>query len=192
MPVKSDTWIIQQAAKGMIAPFEAGQVKEAALPAGLKKLVSYGTSSYGYDMRLDRVFRVLKPGARGELDPKRIDDALFDDVTVQDSLVLPPHSFALAQTVEYFRIPRDILTICFGKSTYARCGVFVNVTPFEPEWEGRATIAVNNLTPLPVRLHAGEGIAQLLFLQSDEVCAVSYRDKKGKYQAQQEPTAAKV
>ncbi len=193
MPVKSDKWIIEQSEKGMINPFAREQVKQITLPDGTtKKMISAGVSSYGYDMRLSNIFSVLKTDAGLEIDPKNIKAGLFEPVKTDGSLVLPPHGLVLAQTMEYFKIPRDILTICFGKSTYARCGVFVNVTPFEPEWEGHATIAISNLTPLPVRLHAGEGIAQLLFLQSDEVCAVSYRDKNGKYQAQLEPTAAKI
>jgi dCTP deaminase len=194
MPVKSDKWIIEQAEKNeMIHPFSKEQVKEMELPQGaLRRLISFGVSSYGYDMRLGNQFRVLKPESKAEIDPKNIKPGLFQTVRADDYIILPPHGLVLAQTMEYFKIPREILTICFGKSTYARCGVFVNVTPFEPEWEGHPTLAISNLTPLPVRLYAGEGIAQLIFLQSDDVCAVSYRDKNGKYQAQLEPTAAKI
>ncbi len=194
MPVKSDNWIIENAeAQEMIRPFAREQVKQIELPQGtLRRLISFGVSSYGYDMRLGNMFRVLKTDSKFELDPKNIKPGLFQTVRADDFLTLQPHGLVLAQTMEYFKIPRDILTICFGKSTYARCGVLVNVTPFEPEWEGHATIAISNLTPLPVKLYAGEGIAQLIFLQSDDVCAVSYRDKNGKYQAQLEPTEAKI
>lgn len=196
MPIKSDQWIIQQSEQNeMIRPFAREQVKQVELPegGGLRKVISFGVSSYGYDLRLGNIFRVLKSNdPLGELDPKNVKDSLFQTVKTDDFLVVPPHGLVLAQTLEYFKIPRDILTICFGKSTYARCGLLVNVTPFEPEWEGNATISISNLTSLPVRLYAGEGVAQLLFLKSDEVCAVSYKDKNGKYQATIEPTAAKV
>lgn len=194
MPVKPDKWIIEQSEMNeMIRPFAREQVKEVTLPQGtLRKMISFGVSSYGYDMRLGNMYRVLKPEVGGEIDPKNIKPGLFHTVRADDHLTIPPHGLILAQTMEYFKIPREILTICFGKSTYARCGLLVNVTPFEPEWEGHATIAISNLTSLPVKLYSGEGIAQLIFLQSDEVCAVSYRDKNGKYQAQLEPTAAKI
>jgi dCTP deaminase len=196
MSIKSDKWIIEQAESGMIRPFARTQVKKSDLPGGgVRKVVSYGVSSYGYDMRLGNTFRVMRfePGEETkEIDPKNVRPSLFQPVRADDHIVIPPHGMVLGQTVEYFKIPRDILTICFGKSTYARCGVFVNVTPFEPEWEGYATLAISNMSPAPVRLYAGEGIAQLLFLQSDDVCAVSYRDKDGKYQAQQEITTAIV
>lgn len=180
----------------MIRPFSRTQIKKVDLPQGAsRKVISYGVSSYGYDMRIGNMFRVmrLEPGEETkEVDPKNIRPSLYQPVRADDYLVIPPHGMVLGQTVEYFKIPREILTICFGKSTYARCGVFVNVTPFEPEWEGYATLAISNMSPAPVRLYAGEGIAQLLFLQSDDVCAVSYRDKDGKYQAQQEITTAIV
>ncbi len=192
MPVKSDSWIIEQSDRGMIQPFARSQVKKVEAPFGENPVISYGPSSYGYDFRIGNTFKILKPGAAAELDPKNINLAHFESQTVQNYLLLPPHTLALGQTVEYFKIPRDILTICFGKSTYARCGVFVNVTPFEPEWEGFATIAISNSGNTPVRVYAGEGIAQLIFLQADEVCATSYQDRKGKYQAQSEITAAKV
>lgn len=194
MAVKSDKWIIEQAEKNeMIWPFAREQVKQAELPqGGRRRLISYGASSYGYDMRLGNAFSVLKPESGLEIDPKSVKSGIFQSLHAEGFLTLPPHGLVLAQTMEYFKIPRNILTICFGKSTYARCGVLVNVTPFEPEWEGHATIAISNLTSLPVRLYTGEGIAQLVFLQSDDVCAVSYRDKNGKYQAQLEPTAAKI
>ena len=194
MPVKSDQWLIEQSElREMIRPFSREQVKKIELPqGGYRRLISFGVSSYGYDMRLGNMFRVLRNDQKGEIDPKNIKAALFQTIRADDFLLLPPHGLVLAQTLEYFKIPRDILTICFGKSTYARCGVLVNVTPFEPEWEGHATVSISNLTPYPVKLYAGEGIAQLIFLQADKVCAVSYRDKNGKYQAQLEPTAAKV
>lgn len=194
MPVKNDKWIVEQSeANEMIRPFAREQVKQIEAPSGaIKRLISFGVSSYGYDMRLGNMFRVLKPESGLEIDPKNIKPGLFQTIRADDFIVLPPHGLVLAQTMEYFKIPREILTICFGKSTYARCGVLVNVTPFEPEWEGNATIAISNMTSLPVKLYAGEGIAQLIFLQSDDVCAVSYRDKNGKYQAQLEPTSAKI
>jgi dCTP deaminase len=194
--IKSDKWIIEQSMNGMIRPFSRTQVKKVDLPdGGIRKVISYGVSSYGYDMRLGNEFRVMRfeAGEEGkEIDPKNVRPSLYQPVRADDYLLIPPHGVVLGQTVEYFKIPRDILTICFGKSTYARCGVFVNVTPFEPEWEGHVTISISNMNPAPVRLYAGEGIAQLLFLQSDDVCAVSYRDKDGKYQAQQEITTAIV
>jgi dCTP deaminase len=194
MPVKSDKWIIENAeAREMIRPFAREQVKQVTLPQGtLRRLVSFGVSSYGYDMRLGNMFRVLKTDSQLEIDPKNIKPGLFQTIRADDYITLAPHGLVLAQTMEYFKIPRDILTICFGKSTYARCGVFVNVTPFEPEWEGFPTIAISNLTPLPVKLYSGEGIAQLIFLEASEVCSVSYRDKDGKYQGQAEITTAKI
>jgi dCTP deaminase len=194
MPIKSDKWIIEQAEENeMIRPFSREGVKQIDLPqGGFRRVISFGTSSYGYDIRLGNMFRLLRADEKTEVDPKNIKPGHFQTIRADDYLVVPPHGLVLAQTLEYFKIPRDILTICFGTSTYARCGIFVNVTPFEPEWEGHATIAISNLTASPVRLYAGEGIAQLLFLQSDDVCAVSYRDKDGKYQATLEPTAAKL
>lgn len=194
MATKPDKWIIEQSEQNeMIRPFAREQVRQIELPTGtLRKVISFGVSSYGYDMRLGNMFRVLKADGKTEIDPKNIKPGLFQTIRADDYLVLPPQTLALAQTLEYFKIPRDVLTICYGKSTYARCGVLVNVTPFEPEWEGFATIAITNLSPNPVRIYAGEGIAQLIFLQTDDVCAVSYRDKNGKYQAQLEPTTAKA
>ena len=194
MSIKPDQWIIEQCeTSDMIRPFAREQVRRVDLPqGGIRRVVSFGVSSYGYDMRLSNIFRVLRPDEKGDVDPKNIKPSLFQTIRADDYLVLQPHGFVLAQTLEYFKIPRDVITICYGKSTYARCGIFVNVTPFEPEWEGHATIAISNLTPCSVRLYAGEGIAQLLFLQSSDVCAVSYQDKNGKYQAQLEPTAAKI
>ena len=160
----------------MIEPFEDRQVR-----AGV---ISYGLSSYGYDIRVADEFKVFTNINSTVVDPKNFDARSFVDVKA-DVCIIPPNSFALAKTVEYFRIPRDVLTICVGKSTYARCGLIVNVTPFEPEWEGFVTLEISNTTPLPAKVYANEGISQVLFFQSDEVCEVSYADKKGKYQKQQ-------
>ena len=160
----------------MIEPFEDRQVREG--------VVSYGLSSYGYDIRVADEFKVFTNINSTVVDPKNFDERSFVDVRA-DVCIIPPNSFALAKTVEYFRIPRDVLTVCVGKSTYARCGLIVNVTPFEPEWEGYVTLEISNTTPLPAKVYANEGISQVLFLQSDEVCEVSYADKKGKYQGQQ-------
>ena len=183
MALKSDTWIRKMArSHSMIRPFAPRQVRKG---------ISYGLSSYGYDFRVADEFRIFTGSGGCIIDPKQPDDRLFTSVKAKAVLV-PPHSFALARTVEYFKIPRNILTICLGKSTYARCGLIVNVTPFEPEWEGFATIELSNTSPLPVRVYANEGIAQLLFLEADEVCEISYADKKGKYQAQKKITLAKV
>ena len=161
---------------GMIEPFEDRQVREG--------VVSYGLSSYGYDIRVADEFKVFTNINSTVVDPKNFDEKSFVDFH-DDVCIIPPNSFALARTVEYFRIPRNVLTICLGKSTYARCGIIVNVTPFEPEWEGYVTLEISNTTPLPARVYANEGIAQVLFFQSDEPCEVSYADKKGKYQKQQ-------
>jgi len=161
---------------GMIEPFEERQVR-----AGV---VSYGLSSYGYDIRVADEFKVFTNINSTVVDPKNFDARSFVDIKA-DVCIIPPNSFALAKTVEYFRIPRDVLTVCVGKSTYARCGLIVNVTPFEPEWEGYVTLEISNTTPLPAKVYANEGIAQVLFFQSDETCEVSYADKKGKYQGQQ-------
>ncbi len=168
---------------GMIEPFVDHQVR-----AGV---ISYGVSSYGYDVRVADEFKVFTNVFNTVVDPKCFDPRSFVDIKA-DVCIIPPNSFALASTVEYFRVPRDILTVCLGKSTYARCGIIVNVTPFEPEWEGHVTIEISNTTPLPAKIYANEGIAQVLFFQSDEVCAVSYRDKKGKYQAQQGVTLPRI
>jgi dCTP deaminase len=175
--IKADTWIKKMALeRGMIDPFEDRQVREG--------VISYGLSSYGYDIRVADEFKVFTNINSTVVDPKNFDARSFVDLKT-DVCIIPPNSFALAKTVEYFRIPRDVLTVCVGKSTYARCGLIVNVTPFEPEWEGFVTLEISNTTPLPAKIYANEGIAQVLFFQSDEVCAVSYADKKGKYQAQQ-------
>ena len=161
---------------GMIEPFEDRQVRDG--------VISYGLSSYGYDIRVADEFKIFTNINSTVVDPKSFDARSFVDLKA-DVCIIPPNSFALARTVEYFRIPRDVLTVCVGKSTYARCGLIVNVTPFEPEWEGFVTLEISNTTPLPARVYANEGMAQVLFFQSDEVCEVSYADKKGKYQKQQ-------
>jgi len=161
---------------GMIDPFADRQVREG--------VVSYGLSSYGYDIRVADEFKVFTNVYSTVVDPKNFDARSFVDMKT-DVCIIPPNSFALARTLEYFRIPRDVLTVCVGKSTYARCGLIVNVTPFEPEWEGFVTLEISNTTPLPARVYANEGIAQVLFFQTDEPCEVSYADKKGKYQKQQ-------
>ena len=184
MSIKSDIWIKRMAAEhGMIEPFVTEQVSEG--------VVSYGVSSYGYDIRVADEFKIFTNINTTVIDPKSFDPRSFQDLKA-DVCIVPPNSFALARTVEYFRIPRDVLTVCLGKSTYARCGIIVNVTPFEPEWEGTATLEISNTTPLPARIYANEGIAQVLFFQSDEACGRSYADKKGKYQAQQEVTLPKI
>jgi dCTP deaminase len=168
---------------GMIEPFVDGQVS-----AGV---VSYGVSSYGYDIRVADEFKVFTNINNTVIDPKQFDPRSFVDVKA-DVCIVPPNSFALAHTIEYFRIPRDVLTICLGKSTYARCGIIVNVTPFEPEWEGTVTLEISNTTPLPAKIYANEGIAQVLFFQSDDVCERSYADKKGKYLKQRGVTLPKI
>ena len=182
--IKADRWIKQMALEHrMIEPFEDRQVR-----AGV---ISYGLSSYGYDIRVADEFKVFTNINSTVVDPKNFDARSFVDVKA-DVCIIPPNSFALAKTVEYFRIPRDVLTVCVGKSTYARCGLIVNVTPFEPEWEGFVTLEISNTTPLPAKVYANEGIAQVLFFQSDETCEVSYADKKGKYQGQQGLTLPKL
>jgi dCTP deaminase len=184
MSIKSDTWIRRMALEHrMIEPFVDGQVRSG--------VISYGVSSYGYDVRVGDEFKVFTNVFNTVVDPKAFDPRSFVDMKA-DVCIIPPNSFALASTIEYFRVPRDILTICLGKSTYARCGIIVNVTPFEPEWEGHVTIEISNTTPLPAKIYANEGIAQVLFLQSDEMCAVSYKDKKGKYQAQRGVTLPRI
>ncbi len=164
----------------MIEPFEPAQVRQA--PDG-RKLVSYGTSSYGYDIRCAPEFKVFTNIYSTVVDPKAFDPKSFVDIE-SDVCIIPPNSFALARTVEYFRIPRNLLTICLGKSTYARCGIIVNVTPFEPEWEGYVTLEFSNTTPLPAKIYAGEGCAQVLFFEGSAVCQTSYKDRGGKYQGQ--------
>jgi dCTP deaminase len=182
--IKADRWIKKMALEhGMIEPFEDRQVRQG--------VISYGLSSYGYDIRVADEFKVFTNINSTVVDPKNFDSRSFVDVKA-DVCIIPPNSFALAKTVEYFRIPRDVLTVCVGKSTYARCGLIVNVTPFEPEWEGYVTLEISNTTPLPAKVYANEGISQVLFFQSDEVCEVSYADKKGKYQRQQGLTLPKL
>ena len=184
MSIKSDTWIRRMALEHrMIEPFVDEQVRSG--------VISYGVSSYGYDVRVGDDFKVFTNVFNTVVDPKNFDPKSFVDIKA-DVCIIPPNSFALASTIEYFRVPRDILTICLGKSTYARCGIIVNVTPFEPEWEGTATLEISNTTPIPAKIYANEGIAQVLFFQSDEVCARSYKDKKGKYQAQRGVTLPRV
>jgi dCTP deaminase len=184
MSIKPDSWITKMAREHrMIEPFVDEQVR-----AGV---ISYGVSSYGYDVRVGNEFKVFTNVFNTVVDPKNFDPKSFVDMTAEECII-PPNSFALASTIEYFRIPRDILTICLGKSTYARCGIIVNVTPFEPEWEGHVTIEISNTTPLPAKIYANEGIAQVLFFQSDEPCIRSYKDKKGKYQAQRGVTLPKI
>ena len=181
MSIKNDRWIIEMAEKhGMIEPFEPQLISRNAHGG---RIVSYGTSSYGYDVRCASEFKVFTNINSAIVDPKEFDSKSFVDIE-SDVCIIPPNSFALARTVEYFRIPRDVLTICLGKSTYARCGIIVNVTPLEPEWEGHVTLEFSNTTPLPAKIYAHEGVAQMLFLQSDEACAISYRDRGGKYQGQ--------
>ena len=181
--LKSDKWIKKMAQeKKMIEPFQEAQIKKG---------ISYGVSSYGYDFRLSDEFKIFKPQKKKVIDPKNFSQDCFDNF--QGSYcIIPPNSFVLARSLEYFRIPRNILTICVGKSSYARCGIIVNVTPFEPEWEGYATLEISNTSPSPAKIYANEGIAQIIFLEADEECLVSYRDKQGKYQAQKEITLPKV
>jgi dCTP deaminase len=180
MSIKSDRWIRRMAEReGMIEPFEADQVRHV----NGQRVISYGTSSYGYDVGCADEFKVFTNIHSAVVDPKHFDEKSFVDIK-GDVCVIPPNSFALARTVEYFRIPRSVLTICLGKSTYARCGIIVNVTPLEPEWEGHVTLEFSNTTNLPARIYANEGVAQMLFLESDEVCDVSYKDRGGKYMGQ--------
>jgi dCTP deaminase len=184
MPIKSDRWIRRMANEcQMIVPFSTGQVK--------KGIISFGLSSYGYDIRVADEFKVFTNVNSTVIDPKCFDPKSLVDFKGK-VCIIPPNSFVLARTVEYFKIPRNILTICLGKSTYARCGIIVNVTPFEPEWEGYATLEISNTTPLPAKIYANEGIAQIIFLEADEICERSYKDKKGKYQAQKKITLPKL
>jgi len=184
MPIKSDNWITRMSREhGMIEPFSDRQVREG--------VISYGVSSYGYDMRIADEFKIFTNINSTIVDPKRFDESAFVSVKANECIV-PPNSFALGHSVEYFKIPRTVLTICLGKSTYARCGIIINVTPFEPEWEGHVTIEITNSTPLPAKIYANEGISQVIFLESDEACAVSYADRKGKYQAQRGVTLPRL
>jgi len=177
MGLKPDHWIRKMALEhGMINPFADSQVRNG--------VISYGVSSYGYDIRVADEFKIFTNVFSAIVDPKSFDPRSMIDFK-GEVCVIPPNSFALARTVEYFRIPRNVLTVCLGKSTYARCGIIVNVTPFEPEWEGYVTLEISNTTPLPAKIYAFEGIAQVLFFEADEICDISYADKKGKYQGQQ-------
>ena len=188
MGIKADKWIRRMAEeKQMIEPFEEGQVRHS----DEGRIISYGTSSYGYDVRCSDEFKIFTNINSAIVDPKSFSEDSFVDVQ-SDVCIIPPNSFALARTVEYFRIPRDVLTICLGKSTYARCGIIVNVTPLEPEWEGHVTLEFSNTTPLPAKIYANEGVAQMLFFTGDEVCETSYKDRGGKYQGQQGVTLPKA
>lgn len=180
MPLLPDSWIRKMAnEKKMIEPFVDKQIKQI----DNKKLVSYGLSSYGYDLRVANEFKVFTNVYNSLIDPKRFNEDSFVDIR-GSTCIIPPNSFALARSVEYFRIPRNVLTVCLGKSTYARCGIIVNVTPFEPEWEGFVTLEISNTTPLPAIVYANEGLAQVVFLEAKEVCEISYADRKGKYMQQ--------
>jgi dCTP deaminase len=181
--LKNDRWIKEMALKGMIEPFDKKKVK--------KGVISFGASSYGYDMRITEEFKIFKKLHNTILDPKNLEHESFVDFKGKFCIV-PPNSFILAQSVEYFRIPREVLAICYGKSTYARCGIIVNVTPLEPEWEGHVTISISNTSPSPAKVYATEGIAQILFLEAKEICETSYADKSGKYQAQKRITLSKM
>lgn len=184
MPIKCDKWIRRMSQEhGMIEPFEAGQVREG--------VISYGLSSYGYDIRVAPEFKVFTNVHHVVVDPKDFDDRSFVNINEKECII-PPNSFALARTVEYFRIPRDVLVICLGKSTYARCGIIVNVTPLEPTWEGYLTLEISNTTPLPAKIYADEGIAQLLFFEGDEEPEIAYADRKGKYMKQVGVTLPKL
>ena len=188
MSIKSDRWIKGMAENNhMIEPFEANQIKKN----NGERIVSYGTSSYGYDVRCSNEFKVFTNLESVIVDPKKFDESSFIDKTA-DVCVIPPNSFALARTIEFFRIPRNVLTICLGKSTYARCGIIVNVTPLEPEWEGHVTLEFSNTTPLPAKIYANEGVAQMLFFESDEDCEISYKERDGKYQGQTGVTLPKT
>jgi dCTP deaminase len=181
--LKNDRWIKEMAEKGMIHPFDDDQMRQG--------VISYGVSSYGYDMRVSDEFKIFVKRDSTIIDPKKSDANSFADFK-GDVCVIPQNSFALGRSVEYFRIPREVLVVCLGKSTYARCGIAVNVTPLEPEWEGHVTIAISNTGPAPAKIYANEGIAQLLFMEGSEVCRRSYADKAGKYQAQRGITHAKI
>lgn len=186
MAVKPDSWIRQMARhEGMIEPFAE------STRSGNGSGISYGLSSYGYDIRLADEFRVFTADGGSIIDPTMFEERLLEEVR-SDICIVPPNAFVLARSLEYFRIPRNVMTIGFGKSTYVRCGIIVNITPFEPEWEGHATIEISNGTPLPARIHAGAGIAQLIFLESDQPCQLSYADKRGKYQASRGIATARI
>jgi dCTP deaminase len=187
--IKPDTWIERMATfHQMIEPFEPSQIRSV----DDRRVISYGCSSYGYDIRVANKFLLFHNLHSAIVDPKNFSEQNFTKVETDDGILIPPNSFALAESVEYFRIPRNVITVCLGKSTYARCGIIINVTPFEPEWEGTATLEISNTTPLPAKIYANEGIGQLLFFQSDEECRTSYADKEGKYQRQRGITTAKM
>ena len=189
MSIKSDKWIKKMADQfEMISPFEPAQIR---VGEDNRKLISYGTSSYGYDVRCSNEFKVFTNINSATVDPKKFDEKSFVDIK-NDVCVIPPNSFALASTIEYFKIPRNVLTICLGKSTYARCGIIVNVTPLEPEWEGHVTLEFSNTSSLTAKIYANEGVAQMLFLESDEECETSYKDRGGKYQGQTGVTLPKA
>jgi len=184
MAIKSDKWIKKMSMQNdMIKPFEEKQMDES--------LISYGLSSYGYDIRVSDEYKIFTNVNNSIVDPKNFDSKSFVDFK-GDVCIVPPNSFALARSIEYFKIPRNVLTICLGKSTYARCGIIVNVTPFEPEWEGYVTLEISNTTPLPAKIYSNEGLCQVLFFESDEICEKSYKDKKGKYQSQVGITLPKI
>ena len=184
MAIKSDKWIRKMSlSEKMISPFEDKQIS--------KQKISYGLSSYGYDIRVTDEYKIFTNVNNSIVDPKRFDENSFVNFK-GDVCIVPANSFALARSVEYFKIPRNVLTICLGKSTYARCGIIVNVTPFEPEWEGHVTLEISNTTPLPAKIYSNEGLCQVLFFESDEVCETSYKDKKGKYQKQTGITLPKI
>jgi len=184
MPILSDRWIREMAtSKGMIEPFVERQAREG--------VISYGLSSYGYDARVGREFKIFTNVDSAVVDPKAFSPQSFVDRET-DVCIVPPNSFALASTIEYFRVPRDVLVVCLGKSTYARCGIIVNVTPLEPEWEGHVTIEISNTTPLPARIYAGEGICQFLFFKGEQPCETSYADRKGKYMRQRGVTLPRL
>ncbi|MEK7379416.1 MAG: dCTP deaminase [Gemmatimonadota bacterium] len=192
MSIKSDRWIRRMAVEhGMIDPFVDGQVRQSGAAGG--KVISFGVSSYGYDMRVAPEFKIFTNVLSAVVDPKAFDARSLVEYE-GDVCIVPPNSFALARSIEYFRIPRNVLTICVGKSTYARCGIITNVTPFEPEWEGHVTLEISNTTPLPARIYANEGICQVLFFEADadDVCEISYKDKAGKYQAQRGVTLPRL
>lgn len=187
MSIKSDRWITNMAINNqMIAPFAERQINAS-------KMISYGVSSYGYDVRCANKFKIFTNINTTIIDPKKFNHDSFVDLEA-DVCIIPPNSFVLAHTIEYFKIPRNVLTICLGKSTYARCGIIVNVTPLEPEWEGHVTLEFSNTTPLPAKIYANEGVAQMIFLEaeSNDICEVSYADRKGKYQKQTGVTLPKV
>ncbi len=188
MTIMHDAWITEMSEKkDMISPFQPNQVREK----DGKRIISYGVTSYGYDARVSNEFKIFTNVDSDTIDPKNFSKTSFVD-RVLDECIIPPNSFVLARTIEYFKIPRDVLVICVGKSTYARCGIIVNVTPLEPEWEGHVTLEFSNTTPLPVKIYANEGVCQFLFLKGDKVCNISYADKNGKYMNQQGVTLPKI